>query len=58
MKLKIYHISNSVVYHKVQKATDILRERSEEDYDIMLLMNQWDDELASKLGYKKPLWDF
>ena len=58
MKLKIYHISNSVVYHKVQKATDILRENSKEDYDIILIMNQWDDELASKLGYKKPLWDF
>ncbi len=58
MNLKIYHVTDAVVYHKVQKATDILRERSQNDFDIMFHKNQWEDELASQFGYKKPFWDY
>jgi GT2 family glycosyltransferase len=58
MKLKIYHVLDAVVYHKVQKSTEVLRERSYDDFDTMFTKNQWDDKLASKFGYKKPLWDF
>jgi glycosyltransferase involved in cell wall biosynthesis len=58
MNLKIYHVNDAVVYHKLQKSTDILRERSQDDFDIMFTKNQWDDGLASQFGYKKPLWDF
>ncbi len=58
MNLKIYHVTDAVVYHKVQKATDILRESSQNDFDIMFHKNQWEDELASQFGYKKPFWDY
>ncbi|MBZ2167085.1 glycosyltransferase [Methanobacterium spitsbergense] len=58
MKLKIYHVTDAVVYHKVQKSTDELRERSKDDFEIMFQKNQWHDELAEEFGYKKPLWDF
>ena len=57
MKLKIYYIASSKVYHKMQKSTDILRESSQTEFDIMFAKNQWDDELASKFGYKKAPWD-
>jgi glycosyltransferase involved in cell wall biosynthesis len=57
MKLKIYYIASSKVYHKMQKSTNILRESSQTEFDIMFAKNQWDDELASKFGYKKAPWD-
>lgn len=58
MKLKIYYVNDAKVYHKVQKSTDILRKQSENDFDIMFNKNQWDDELASRFGYKTPTWDY
>jgi glycosyltransferase involved in cell wall biosynthesis len=60
MNLKIYHLEDAVVYHKLQKSTDDLRRNSNEreNFDIMFYKNQWDDELASKFGYKKPIWDY
>ena len=63
MNLKIYHISEAIVYHKLQKATSVLRKKSKNSYknsnfDIIFRKNQWDDELATKLGYKTPIWDF
>lgn len=58
MNLKIYHIYDAKVYHKIQKSTEVLRERSQDDFDIMFNKNQWDDELANKFGYNKPKWDY
>ena len=60
MNLKIYYIADAVVYHKLQKSTDELRSKPKKgsDFDYMFKKNQWSPELASKLGYKKPLWDF
>ncbi|UTB33060.1 MAG: glycosyltransferase [Methanobacterium sp. ERen5] len=57
MNLKIYHTSEANVYHKLQQSTEVLKEKSSRDYDTMFVKNQWDDELASKFGYKKPVWD-
>ncbi|ADZ09154.1 glycosyl transferase family 2 [Methanobacterium lacus] len=57
MNLKIYHTSEANVYHKLQQSTEVLKEKSSKDYDTMFVKNQWDDELASKFGYKKPVWD-
>jgi len=59
MNLKIYYVSDAIVYHKLQKSTEILREISDENshFYMMLYKNQWDDELKAKLGYKTPLWD-
>lgn len=58
MNLKVFHVVGAIVYHKEQKSTEILRENSKDDYDIIFSQNQWDKELASKFGYKTPFWDF
>lgn len=57
MNLKIYHTSEANVYHKLQQSTEVLKEKSSTEYDTMFVKNQWDAELASKFGYKKPVWD-
>ncbi|MTK64146.1 MAG: hypothetical protein F8N15_06435 [Methanobacterium sp.] len=58
MNLNIYHVDGANVHHKLQQSTEILKEKSQENYDIMFTKNQWDDELAAEFGYKKPSWDF
>ena len=60
MNLKIYYTADAIVYHKLQKSTDMLRNKTEKDsgFDFMFNKNQWDPELAKKLGYKTPVWDF
>jgi len=58
MNLKIYYVSEAIVYHKLQKSTDLLRSKPKKDFNIMFQKNQWEPELADKLGFKKPLWDF
>ena len=54
--MRIYQEPNSYVYHKHQVSTKNLRKNTEE-FDIMFNKNQWSDNLAKKLGYKKALWD-
>lgn len=59
MNLKIYYVADAVVYHKLQKSTEVLRSSKEgSNFDLMFHKNQWDDELASRFGYKTPSWDF
>ena len=55
MNLKIYHVSRAKVYHKLQKSTSKLK-KNEKMYDIMFIKNEWEDELAKKLGYEQPPW--
>ena len=56
LKMKIYQEPNAYVYHKHQVATDALK-KNKEEYDLMFGKNQWPEDLAEKLGYKKSLWD-
>lgn len=56
LKLKIYHISDAKVYHKSQQSTKKL-EKNKKEYDLMFIKNQWEPELADKLGYKIYSWD-
>lgn len=56
MGLKIYHISDAHVYHKLQKSTNKLR-KAKKEFDIMFVKNQWEPELLEKLNFKKALWD-
>lgn len=56
LKMKIYQEPNAYVYHKHQVATDALKKNNDE-YELMFRKNQWPDDLAKKLGYKKALWD-
>lgn len=60
MKLKVYYIHDAVVYHKLQKSTDQLRNKPKKDsnFDDMFHKNRWSSEEAQKLGYKTPVWDF
>jgi len=60
MKLKVYYTVDAVVYHKLQKSTDDLKNRPKkgENYDLMFQKNRWEPENAEKLGYKTPVWDF
>jgi glycosyltransferase involved in cell wall biosynthesis len=59
MKLKIYHVSKAVVYHKLQKSTDHFRSkpRADSDFDLMFRQNKWDDRLREKLGFSVASWD-
>lgn len=56
---KIYCINDAIVYHKIQKATKRLKKVDVDDseYKYIVQKNQWQPELAKKLGYKTPLWD-
>lgn len=56
MGYKIFHVTDAIVYHKLQKATQSLK-KNEESYDNMLFKNRWEDDLADKLGFKCPEWD-
>jgi glycosyltransferase involved in cell wall biosynthesis len=60
MNLKVYYIQEAVVYHKLQKSTDELRDKPNKgsNFDIMFSKNQWDPEHEAELGYKTPIWDF
>jgi O-antigen biosynthesis protein len=60
MNLKIFYVADAVVYHKLQRSTDLLRSKPKKgsSFDYMFKKNQWDPELAGKLGYKTPPWDF
>ena len=54
--LKIYQTSDAMVYHKFQQSTTNLK-KDKDKFDMMFVKNQWEPELAEKLGYKTPLWD-
>ena len=60
MNLKVYYIAEAIVYHKLQKSTDILRSNPKKstNFDRIFYKNQWDEELACRFGYKTPLWDY
>lgn len=59
MDLKIYYVPQAIVFHKLQKSTDILRTEPEgkNGFNEMFSKNCWDKELADDLGYKIPKWD-
>lgn len=58
-KLKIYHVYQSLVFHKLQKATDTLRlkEGKNSEFDLMFSKNQWDDTTRNALGFTSATWD-
>ena len=56
LNLKIYHIADAKVYHKSQQSTKKL-EKKKDEYEMIFLRNQWEPDLAKKLGYKTYSWD-
>jgi len=55
LNLKVYQVSDAIVYHKSQASTKKLREDNDK-YDIMFVKNQWESEIAEELGYRKYPW--
>lgn len=55
--LKIYHVSDAVVFHKLQKSTRMLSVSSGDDFSLMFKSNQWDEVTRQQLGYRKAAWD-
>lgn len=58
LQLKIYQAPNAFVYHRRQVATNTLRRTKKEEYEYIYSKNQWEPELAEKLGFENPIWDF
>lgn len=55
LNLKVYHVSDAIVYHKSQAATKKLKKDTNK-YDTMFIKNQWEDEIAEELGYRRYSW--
>lgn len=60
IRRKLYYVPEAFVIHKLQKATDALRDAGDrnEEFELMFKRNQWDEETANKLNFRKPAWDF
>ncbi len=60
LNMRIYHISEAVVHHKLQKSTDALRQSPAHKacFDMLFCKNQWEPVLAKRLGCSAPVWDF
>ncbi|MDO5852241.1 MAG: glycosyltransferase [Methanobacteriaceae archaeon] len=57
MNLDIFHVSESIVYHKLQKSTADLQNSDNESFDLLFNKNQWDENKMKELGYNKFSWD-
>lgn len=57
MGYKIYHVSNSRVYHKLQKSTSELEENSQEEHDLLFKQNRWSEWEQKEYGFKQAKWD-
>lgn len=57
--MKIIYTSQSVVYHKLQKATDGMRksDKKSSEFELMFKKNQWDHETLIRLSYSRAKWD-
>ncbi|WP_152389798.1 glycosyltransferase [Azotobacter salinestris] len=56
---KLYYIPDSFFIHKLQKATDTLRDSGKRDteFELMFKRNQWDTETAAALNFRQAAWD-
>ncbi|MEE3419043.1 MAG: glycosyltransferase, partial [Methanosphaera sp.] len=54
---KIYHVSDAIVYHKLQQSTSTLKEKSQEEHDLLYVQNRWSEEEQEKYGFKRAKWD-
>lgn len=55
--LKIYYISDSVVYHAHGVATSFLKACDQELYQLMCNKNQWSSTDRAELGFRAEVWD-
>lgn len=57
MGYKIYHVSKSRIYHKLQKSTTHLEENSIEEHDLLFKQNRWSEWEQKEYGFKQAKWD-
>ncbi len=57
--MKMYYVPDAHFVHKLQKATQRLRETGAADaaFETMFRRNQWDAETAARFGYRFAEWD-
>ncbi|MGP9737773.1 MULTISPECIES: glycosyltransferase [Halomonas] len=55
--LRIYHVSDALIYHKLQKSTDELAGKKESEFDIMFKKNRWDPANKVRLDFVDAPWD-
>ncbi|HCR96567.1 MULTISPECIES: glycosyltransferase family 2 protein [Halomonas] len=55
--LRIYHVSDALIYHKLQKSTDELAGKKESEFDIMFKKNRWDPANKMRLDFVDAPWD-
>jgi glycosyltransferase involved in cell wall biosynthesis len=56
---KLYYVPEAFVIHKLQKATETLRDTGQraKEFELMYLRNQWDAESYSSFGFRQAPWD-
>ncbi len=55
--LKIYYVSDAVVYHRNQMATNLLKSSNPALYKVMCVDNTWDSKDRVKFGYRTKVWE-
>lgn len=55
--LKIYYVSSSVVYHKLQKSTANMKKQKSDDYQLIFIQNKWSKEERLERGYIEKAWE-
>lgn len=57
---KLYYVPEAFITHKLQKATDSLRDDSVlmSEFELMFRRNQWDTLTSNELNFRKAVWDF
>lgn len=57
LDLKIYYVSSSVVFHKLQKSTANMKKQKSDDYQLIFLQNKWSKEERLERGYVEKAWE-
>jgi glycosyltransferase involved in cell wall biosynthesis len=59
LKRKLYYVPEAFVTHKLQKATDSLRDDNAlmSEFELMFRRNQWDSSTSKELNFRKAAWD-
>ncbi|WP_289022706.1 glycosyltransferase [Desulfobacter postgatei] len=56
---RIYYVPEAFVVHRLQKATDHLRNTGSHntEFERIFVRNQWDPQTADRLGFRSAPWD-
>ena len=53
----MYNVSHARVYHKLQQATETLKEKSDKEHDLLYVQNRWSEEEQEKYGFERAKCD-